>query len=350
MAIPFTTPDLAGARARPAERAGLEFILPNPSGGRGVYILPWAGVRELCRPTLHDTRLNERIAALRGVTPEAIRQAAREIAAEGLAGRPARSAARLAAQAERQARLLTSFRLLLALVRQTERAGENPVPPEQDRPAEIERRAKRSIARLAPRLTLPPDAIAVLLEQLAELFAGIGIGPQAEEARLPRAMAALAALRDQMDSWRAGHPDDSGLAAQAIGASASLTLTCAAVTLADSRAMTDDVPGLLARWAATPDSIAGRAARTDWLLDGWERIVLLWRSAAEGASRRAALCEMLLLTPAIPREAREWTRLDIDAEGPMCSRGTVLLKQDWRTGMPPADLIAGNERLRAEAA
>ena len=39
--VPFTTPMLMGARARPREdREGLEVIIANPSGTSGVYILP----------------------------------------------------------------------------------------------------------------------------------------------------------------------------------------------------------------------------------------------------------------------------------------------------------------------
>ena len=86
VAVPFTTPLLDGTRARPGARADVELIVPNLSGGRGVYILPWSGIREFCRPTVHDARLNQEIAGLRSVTPITIRRAARRVAAAGLAG------------------------------------------------------------------------------------------------------------------------------------------------------------------------------------------------------------------------------------------------------------------------
>lgn len=93
VAVPFTTPLLAGTRARPAERGGTELVVPNPSGGRGVYILPWGDLRALCNPTVHDRRLNERAAALPAIAPSSIRDVARQVAAEGLAGPAARQAA-----------------------------------------------------------------------------------------------------------------------------------------------------------------------------------------------------------------------------------------------------------------
>src|SRR6516165_10382513 len=89
VAIPFTTPLLYGTRARPSERHGTELIVPNPSGGRGVYVLSWGAVSQLCQPTLHDQIFNERIAGLVAVTPTAIRRVARDIAMEGLAGEAA---------------------------------------------------------------------------------------------------------------------------------------------------------------------------------------------------------------------------------------------------------------------
>jgi hypothetical protein len=58
VALPFTTPLLFGARARAAsDHSGLEVIIANPSGGKGVYILPWGAIPQICVPTLHDRRL-----------------------------------------------------------------------------------------------------------------------------------------------------------------------------------------------------------------------------------------------------------------------------------------------------
>src|SRR5579863_9657509 len=93
VAIPFTTPQLNGARARPGERKSLELIIPNPSGGRGVYIVSMNHIVEYCRLTLNDRRLADAVTKLRGVTPEAIRHLARDVAGEGLAGRGAAMAA-----------------------------------------------------------------------------------------------------------------------------------------------------------------------------------------------------------------------------------------------------------------
>ena len=140
--VPFTTPMLTGARVRPADRFGLELIVPNPSGGRGDYILQWTGLRSICRPTVHDIQLTERIASLRGVTPANIRHAARELACQGLAGRAAVSAASTALALEAEGQVFMNFELLLRLVQQQEPPGTATILPEKDDPGRLEIRAK----------------------------------------------------------------------------------------------------------------------------------------------------------------------------------------------------------------
>jgi hypothetical protein len=344
--VPFTTPALCAARARPAERGGLELLVPNPAGGRGMYILPWAGVRELCRPTVHDTRLNDRITQLRGVTPGAIRLAARQVAAEGLAGRQAAAAASQEEAAETQERLVANFRLLLRLVQQIEPSDAGAIPAERERPAALEERAKLSIARVAPRLGLPPDAVAAALEELAGVFAGLGVGAEAERARIPVAIGQIAALQAELDAWCADRAEDAALAAQAIAGTAALTVTCATATLADARAMLSDLPLLLARWTRDPDVVATPAARPEWLIDGWDHVLQLWRASTDATTRRALLPEMLLVAPIVPKEVKGWTRLEVDTEGPLISRRTVLAMTDWRTGGAVSGLRARRLLLR----
>ena len=353
VAVPFTTPMLAGTRARPMERAkgepgGAELIVPNPSGGAGAYILPWSAVRDLCRPTLHDTQLNERVAALPTITPAGIRDAAREIAEDGLAGRAARQAVAAARAQEQQDRLLTNFLLLLALVKQCEPPGSNPTPPEQEQPAVLEQRAKRVIAQLGPRIGLSADRIARGMEELAVLLNPIGIGRNLTQARFARAVAALSALRDDAGVWADTHDDDSASNARMIADVANLTLACADKTIADARALADDMPALLARWDTKRDTIGQIVTRPDWLLDGWEQICLIWADAGDAPERRAALTEIALMVPIIPREAASWMDDMVLPDDASRFRRNVKINHDWRTGMTVFERIARNEHLHAE--
>lgn len=345
--MPFTTPILAGARVRPAERLGLELIIPNPSGGRGTYILPWTDLRALCRPTVHDMQLTERIATLRSVTPANIRRAAREIASQGFAGRAASAAAEAALDKERSSLVVTNFQLLLRLVQQEEPAGSATAPPEQERPADLEIRAKRTIATIAPRLDQEPSAIAASLEELAALFDPIGLGQQDPPARLPHAVAVLKLMRQEA----ACLPTDLDEHAPAVIAmllnTADVTLASAEQAIVEARTMSRRITGLLATWRREPMQLGRQLARADWLMDGWERVCQLWSLDPTPSARRGALPEIAALLPVIPREAGEWVGFHVDVEPRIHLRRMVHGHEDWRTGFCVQDTIARNEMLLA---
>ncbi|MBV8616168.1 MAG: hypothetical protein JOY66_20690 [Acetobacteraceae bacterium] len=348
VAVPFTTPALQGSRARPPARGGLEIVVPNPSGGRGVYILPWAGVCQLCRPTVHDTLLTERVAALRSVTPAAMRQVACELAAEGFAGRSAQAAAGTAAKGDREDRLTANFLLLLALTEQVYPADLGALSAERVSPRELEQRARRAVARVGPRIGRSPEAVAEALEQLAEAFAGIGVPRQTPAPRMIRLLDALARLRADMLAWSKEHAGDSAAQAEMAGAVADLTIACARRTLADAHALVGDMPTLLRNWAAAPDPLRAAIARPEWLLDGWEQICLLWRNATRDGGQRGALSEMALLVPVLPREASDWVGTVIDTDLTMRFRKLVRQNEDWRSGVI-VERVARYEALRALA-
>lgn len=349
--VPFTTPHLNGARARPAPRGGLEFTVANPSGGRGLYIVPWEGVYALCRPTVHDCRLISLLSGMRGVTPGAIRAAARTIATEGLAGRAARSAAEEAMAIDDKARMMSNFQLLLELVNQVEAVGRPGGNQDLDNAHDLERRARRAVAQIAPALQRSTEQVATCLEELAGLFSNVGVGRLAAGSRVPRIVAGLAELRDAMIAWARAHPDESGGDAARIAESAEVSLTCVRLVLADVHALTREMTGLLRRWLHDPQEISTLVARPDWLVDGWGRISLLWQTA-DMVGREPTLAEMASLIPAMPKEVADWCLVPIPTTsegGSLSRRRSVTMLQDWRTGATVYDLIARNEHILAMA-
>ena len=316
---PFTAPLLSGARMRPMNRSGIELVVPNPSGGRGVYILPWDSARTLCRPTVHDLRLYEELRRLPALTPSSVRLAARVVATEGLAGHAAQAAAIAAATGDAAARLRTVSLLWLAL---------------------------RSAA--LPGLT--PEAVSRDLDALGALFAPIGLPPNADAARLPTLLADLATLRAETDMWAKVNAGEAIAALAAMVAAAALVISAAAILVQNTRGLAADVPALLHQWARTPDELTERIARTEWLLDGWHRIILLWRDARWPTAQRAALLEMAQLVPDLPEEAAEWTGQQWASLQPGHDCRVISLSEGWRTGSASFGLIARNERLRALSA
>lgn len=338
---------LLGARARPSDRGGIELIVPNPAGGSGVYILPWSSVCQLCHPTVHDTRLHQRVAERQGITPATIREAARQVAREGLAGRDAAAAAAAAHAADTRDRLATNFLLLVAAVRQASPTGIVDEAALASQP-ELQRRAKQAIGQIAARLDRATDMVFTDLEQLASALAPIGLDRQDPPGRVPRLLAKLARFRTDMTLWAREHADGSGAQANIAATIAGVTITCTEITLADARASTDDIGELLQQWIAAPEPVARRLARSEWLVDGWEQIFLLWQDALTKAARRAVLAEISLLVPILPKEVATWLSRQVNIRMALGMPKIMPAHRDWRTGLH-FERVARNEKLRALA-
>jgi hypothetical protein len=321
--------------------------VPNPSGGRGVYVVEWRGVRAFCNPTVHDTILFAGIARLPGVNPAAVRGVALDVALGGYAGRDAIAAAQSVRGGDRMVRLLTDFLLLAGLVEQGEPSGRK-LTRLGDRTPEFDRRAGLVLRRLAEPLGCSAAHLTAGLAAIGEAFAALGLTPDHQTARIPRLITRLKEAEAALSRWLDSNPDnDISCLGQTVTAAMKLTSTTTDAVLADVRSLLRDPMTLLKRWVMQPDDPIALAARCDWMLDGWERICLLWKTASSTASRRAALLEMAQLLPVLPREINDWVGGQFPAEALDQSCRVVSGDDVWRSGGAAFGLIQRNERLRA---
>ncbi|MBP0492948.1 hypothetical protein [Roseomonas indoligenes] len=337
--VPFTTPMLLGSRVRPSGRRGLEIAVPSPAGVRGFYVLPLRGLPDICTPTLHDRLLVDLVERIPAVTPDAIIGATRQVAQEGFAGREAAAAASAAAKAQANQRLITNYRLLLLLIRQTEVQGEHVLPPERDVPLSVQRRAERAVARLAHDAGLSPSAVVTAMDGLTEAYLAVGFRGDPTRARYQGELVALADMAEEVARWGelAVDPQQSGCASL-IARSARLTVEAGEILMERVLAATEDLRALLLRWTRDSEAVLRETARLAWLLDGWSVMAGLWRSA-DRMGRAATVGEMAVMVPSMPREVTRWTG---EASGEvsdephsvthsMRSRFVVRMT-DWRTG------------------
>ncbi len=336
VAAPFTTPLLAGTRIRRSPNAEVELVAPNPSGSRGVYVRDWLGVRALCSPTVHDTLLLRRCGRLDAITPASIRETALEIAAEGHAGRDAARAALTALALDRQQALLAHALLLTELTEQREAGGRDRTPP----PHPIDPSPARSAATLTG-----------ALHAIATLFAPVGLTASPHHARIPQFLGRLAQAHIELAGWLNADPaNDLGGLGQAVATALHRAGETGTAALERTRSLLTDKPALLRRWIKDRDSVLTGATRCDWLLDGWERVILLWSAATTTATRRAALLEMAPLVPVLPREAALWTDIPIAPDSMRQACRVISHDDAWRTGGSAFALIARNETLIAASA
>jgi hypothetical protein len=315
VAAPFTTPLLAGARLRAAPaRSGhvLEAIIPNPAGRRGVYIVPWSESGDLCRPTMHDARLTETLARrldLSTLCPAMVRHAGWEVAAEGHAGRGGAIAAQRLLRDNAVRFAMMSTRLHSALAEQAADAA--------------------------------PDPVA--WDRLTALLADIHL-PEGAAARMPTLAEAVGALAVALPEWAAAQSGPVATAAQMVASAAQLVHRGATYLLRIAVARIDQPQTLLRDWLVDPAGVERALSRAEWLLDGWERLVLLWQVALPGPAVTAL--EMAALLPVWPDEAEAWLELPAGTVAQL-SRRPMPPSRLWTDPTVTVDQIARNERLRA---
>ncbi len=342
VAVPFTTPALAGARIRMLERRP-DVIVPHPGGARGVYVLALASLAEFCVPTLHDVRLAGRLASLTTFSPGSVRAAAAAVAAEGAAGRAAASAA-TAAEAADGRRQAGFFGALLAAM-------------EADGQPGIERRGGQlAVQQLAKRTGCTPEAVMADLSLLAAELARSALdGPPGPGGAMPAGrgrnlLAAIAALAGEIQSWS----DKAGelpAAAQIVAVAGAMHIAGGLVLQAGNRRLAN-LPNLLSWWAESQAESLAVIRRPDWLLDGWEHVCLLWRACGPEEDRAATLAEMALLLPPVPAEAESWLAGDgtllarLQARPLPAQAACMAIREPSRA----VSLTARNERIRSLAA
>ncbi|MDB5375319.1 MAG: hypothetical protein JWP04_3961 [Belnapia sp.] len=354
LAVPFTTPHLMGGRIRPGDRGLAELALINPTGKDYAYILPWSALPDVCTPTLHDRALWTGIAKLTPLVPRTVRDAARQVAIAGFAGRAAARAAEAVVAEDLQARTRTHYHLLLELVRQGERRGIAGPPPEADSPRRLEQRARAVLVALES--GGQPSAMAAFeaLAEVAEAFPLCGLPRNPTKAAIPALLVEIGRLTQDLVGWAGSAPEE-GLERQCVRLicqSARLTLRCCRLALAEALAPLEDLPALLGQWRCGRSAAVQECTiRPEWLLDGWAMICGLWRTA-DHSRRHGAVMAMATMVPILPAEAGDWLRLDASAETEALHttlgtwRRVMQPNQDWMTGRM-LDLIARNEMLRA---
>jgi hypothetical protein len=323
----------------------MELVVPNPSGGRGVYIVGGEGILQICRPSIHDLVLNERIGKLQSLTPGRVRMTAAQVAAEGFVGRSAIGPARTAIAAAIQARGEAFRNILLALL-----AASGLPAAEWQAVAALSNAAMRQqaptlLAKIATAIDRAPDEIAIVLLDMAEAFAGFGVSATADGI-VQRRLDALQALLTEATALAAGWPERACANAARIIAAATLTVTQAALAIGESRAAMADPAALLRGWFDKPEAMSEQIGQPAWLLDGWEQICLLWQTAGSPSLLAARLDEIVLLLPLWPRAMRERLNLPPDADTRTARRQVQSERGERGAGVNTIDLTVRNEALR----
>ncbi len=189
------------------------------------------------------------------------------------------------------------------------------------------------------------------MEHLAALLAPVGTATGDTETRLARLLARLGVVRDQLGAWCENElAEDLATQGHIVCSVAKVTVSLGQAVLTRAQALTTDMAALLEHWGKAPEPVVELASRPEWLLDGWHQVCMIWADAVDAAARRAAMAEIIGLTPVLPNEVETWQQgLDILSDV-LRLRRMVPLNEDWRTGVLVFKFVERNERFRALAA
>jgi hypothetical protein len=345
--VPFTTPLLVNARIREAMSGnGLEMVVPNPSGGRGALIVPWDSMPSICSPTLFDRHLWESLARTADISPIGIQLEAQRLAMQGLAGKHAAFAARDAERREQASQRLVRSMLLESLIKATDGSVQSVGRLVETDPEAFHKLARRALVTSAEIAGVPLGQFADELEVLVQILTGAMPEVHGGESKLRRLLMDLMRATDEIATWFHGLSAENIQfhAARFVEQSARQTIECSKFVLARSDALIANFGQLASNWKNDRDVILDRAMRPEMVLDGWRTPVTVWNSA-EPNQRHAAIVEIALIAPILPREAKTWLGKGGEwYEVPRRIANVVREKADWRSGNS-LELVTRTENL-----
>jgi hypothetical protein len=158
------------------------------------------------------------------------------------------------------------------------------------------------------------------------------------------AMAELQSFIKELDQWLAPRRDNvRGLRAEFLLRKAKLALICTQAAINELDRVLDDTTILLRAWQRDQASVLRRASRPQWLLDGWDIVIALWRQS-EPSDREECFWEMSHLVPILPKEVEGWSGFPEGASKLRQEQATSIKGTDWRR-FRPLEFSARNETL-----
>jgi hypothetical protein len=350
VAVPFTTPMLGSGRIRPGRRGKAELLLPNPSGGRGLYVIDLGAAPEVTSLTLHDRLLVERLLELAAPTPSEIRKAARQLALDGAAGRRAAREADIAAASDATAGLMIQLHLVTRLLQEAGLAsidwrrflGDN---------RELRATIRSHLAGVAPGLGLSVDGVFQSIEEIADIAMPVGTRGEEGQSRNEAMLARLRTFTLSLGQWATG--DASAGDANAIRQMADRTLGEAAASQAEARDLLDGPAPLLRHWHdRLGERMRNILTRPEWLLDGWAQLCGQWEAVArdDRPVQREALQQIRAALPMLDPNDRDARGMPVGNDIRFDRGRRVRLHEDWRTGASLLDSHMRAELLRAATA
>lgn len=348
--VGFTKPELFLSRVRHTGKDGAELVVRNISGGKGFYIVGWRGLPEVMPLTMHDAMLYQEICEQGAFDPVSIRKAGLAVARSGYAGSAAANSAEALEAKDRDQILLTQFGLIAALLSASGVEKVSLMSVAMSTPQQQER-LKGALKNVAPVIGVDPARIFQVVEGIAEALYPVGMPGSPAPGRLRRTLDALRDLQATMNGLAAEEAPEYRPLAAYLADSAGVNIVIMHEVLKTVDDLLADVLVFVKSWIAHEETVRSLLARGAWLLDGWDYLIGLWRSAAEEEihARRQVLEEAASLAPVVPHEGFKWAGAEVKGPAHMVfsNRRWFKANEDWRSAVTAVERQVRNEELLA---
>jgi hypothetical protein len=315
VSVPFTTPSVAFSRVRGDGREGLEVLVPGLSGSQGVYVIPWRGLRDMFKMTVHDRALHEEIDGLKEATPPKIREVVLNVASGGLAGPRARDAALLAQQKDEDDKLRAGFFLIAAVVKNLS-GSDLSVSLNDVATADGQREVRNVLNRIADNLGLPTATMHERMDAWAGAISNVGVKDMPAKCRVRRAMDDIRTFSETIGIWGDQTFTANKDYGRVVNSIAFETLSVINTYLSTLDKFTEMSGETLSNWPKAGDNVAALAEKAEWLLDGWDSLVSLWDSSVNEPAHvlDVVVGDIFRLLPLAPRDELDGRRRERWAE------------------------------------
>ncbi len=348
LAIPFTTPKLSLARVRRNRRDVQELLIPYFADAPGTYVVPWSTLPEMMSLTLHDRQLHEELSKLDAFTPNGVRWVCLKVGAQGLAGPDVAESCRRRLASEAGQQLVANYSLIQRVY---EHVGfdATQLTPQSLQTDWGRKQTKSAFEAMAKKLHTTPDALYANLSEQSTVLAQVGLAEAAQPGRLRQVAADVTGFASSVWGWVAQTVDERRYLGKIVGGVAEQTAAVADGLLGEIDVLLADIGQLMSNWAANSRALEERIDRLCWLLDCWDMLVVIWRTAADGqeVDRALAVEEIHRALPAVPRRELERLPRTIQAKGERRYERRIYPCKDSRYASPELEAKRRIETAKA---
>lgn len=330
--VPFTTDVARNARLRGEIAEEREFLLPALSGGKGTYVVPFKALSATIDLNLYDQALLEHLTDAETFTPFDLRRIVIDVDAKGYGGVPKAKAAK---KTLREERTVVSYNQCLLILRALSVLSTEPVKLDVSilMTEDGQGLAKEQFKLYSAKWNTTSEDLMHTFQVWAKIIWAIGAKGAERPGYLTQIYTSIQGMIDDIKDHLTKEPPEVQFVGRGVIDAASLTNEIALREMDACWGYEVDLAATLSQSDKAMRDMADRIQKVSWILDGWARLVQVWKESEESfrGERRKILERIYEDLPILPKAALKGKQLDILSGIRETQKSWVKANMDWRT-------------------